>query len=206
MSSILPAGTDGRFLPLTPHPDAPCAAVARLMARAARAGDGRLALAFVLAGRLAELSLPPPGPPARAAGLWRHTCFEAFIARDDDAGGPAYHEINLSPDRRWDLHAFRGRRDGGPLAGAPPAPRIDVRRDGTRFELTATLDLAALDPRLRESPLRLGLAAVVEEVRGGLSYWALRHAADRPDFHDPAGFVLRLALARGPRPPYPLQP
>jgi len=81
-----------------------------------------------------------------------------------------------------------------------------VRRDGTRLELAAALDLAPLDPRLCEAPLRLGLAAVVEDTRGVLSYWALRHADGPPDFHDPAGFTLRLPLAPGLRPPYPLRP
>jgi hypothetical protein len=198
-------GDEDRLLPLSPHPAAPCAGTFRLAARAICGADGRLALAFVLEGPLAALNLPPAGPPARVAGLWRHTCFEAFIARDA-AADTAYYEVNLSPARQWDLHAFRDYRDGGPLAGEPPAPRIIVRRNDTRCDLTATLDLASLDPRLREAPLRLGLAAVLEDVRGSLSWWALRHPAARPDFHDPAGFVLRLPLAPGTSPPYPLQP
>jgi hypothetical protein len=114
--------------------------------------------------------------------------------------------VNLSPARQWDLHAFRDYRDGGPLAGEPPAPRIDARRGGSRLELTVTLDLGALDPRLRDAPLRLGLAAVLEDVRGSLSWWALRHPAVRPDFHDPASFVLRLPLAHHTLPPYPPSP
>jgi hypothetical protein len=40
--------------------------------------------------------------------------------------------------------------------------------------------------------LRLGLAAVIERTDGGHSYWALTHPGDRPDFHDPAGFVLQI--------------
>jgi hypothetical protein len=198
-------GDEDRLLPLSPHPAAPCAGTFRLAARAICGADGRLALAFVLEGPLAALNLPPAGPPARVAGLWRHTCFEAFIARDA-AADTAYYEVNLSPARQWDLHAFRDYRDGGPLAGEPPAPRINARRGGSRLDLTATLDLGALDPRLRNAPLRLGLAAVLEDVRGSLSWWALRHPAARPDFHDPTGFVLRLPLAPVSPPPYPLQP
>lgn len=205
LSTIPPAGDGGRLFPLAPHPDTPCAAVERLTARATRTGDGRLALEFVLTGRLSDLDFPPPGPPARATGLWQHTCFEAFIARDV-AGEPAYHEFNLSPARQWDLHAFRSRRDGGPLDGDPPAPRITLRREATRFTLTAMLDLASLDPRLRAASLRLGFAAVVEDAWGALSCWALRHPANRPDFHDPANFVLRLPLASRTLPPYPPPP
>jgi hypothetical protein len=35
------------------------------------------------------------------------------------------------------------------------------------------------------------LAAVVETTRG-ISYWALHHPADKPDFHHPDSFALRL--------------
>jgi hypothetical protein len=41
--------------------------------------------------------------------------------------------------------------------------------------------------------LRVGLAAVIEEKSGALSYWALRHAPGKPDFHHPDAFALTLA-------------
>ena len=41
-------------------------------------------------------------------------------------------------------------------------------------------------------PLRLGLSAVVEDVDGILSYWALRHPSGKPDFHHTDAFALQL--------------
>jgi hypothetical protein len=38
----------------------------------------------------------------------------------------------------------------------------------------------------------VGLAAVIEDVSGDLSYWALAHLSDKPDFHHPDGFALHL--------------
>jgi hypothetical protein len=43
--------------------------------------------------------------------------------------------------------------------------------------------------------VRLGLSAVIEEERGMLSYWALKHPTGRPDFHHPDAFALELAWA-----------
>jgi hypothetical protein len=40
--------------------------------------------------------------------------------------------------------------------------------------------------------LRIALTAVVEDAAGELSYWSLRHAAGKPDFHHAEGFVLEL--------------
>ena len=45
---------------------------------------------------------------------------------------------------------------------------------------------------LPPGPARLGLTAVIEEAGGRLSYWALRHPAERPDFHDAGGFALEV--------------
>lgn len=39
---------------------------------------------------------------------------------------------------------------------------------------------------------RLGLSAVIEGVDGAISYWALVHPSDKPDFHHPDSFVLDL--------------
>jgi hypothetical protein len=41
-------------------------------------------------------------------------------------------------------------------------------------------------------PIAAGLAAVIEDRDGALSWWALSHRAAAPDFHDPATFTMRL--------------
>ena len=61
-----------------------------------------------------------------------------------------------------------------------------------RLELSATVHIGAL-AEIAEAPLlRVALAAVVEDAAGDLSYWSLRHAAGKPDFHHSDGFVLEL--------------
>ena len=40
--------------------------------------------------------------------------------------------------------------------------------------------------------LQLSICAVIEEIDDRLSYWALTHPAERPDFHHPEGFVLQI--------------
>jgi hypothetical protein len=41
--------------------------------------------------------------------------------------------------------------------------------------------------------LRLGLSSVIEDNRGRLGYWALRHAPGKPDFHNPEGFAFEIS-------------
>jgi len=154
-----------------------------------RQAGGILRLAYQLDADLSQLRLPMSRTPARANNLWRHTCFEAFIAT---AGSPGYAELNFSPSGQWAAYTFTGRRTGmrtPPLEAAPPAAW--QRTDG-RLELHVEIRLDGLLSAPRGSALRLALSAVIEEESGTISYWALRHPEQQPDFHHPGGFVLEL--------------
>jgi hypothetical protein len=172
---------------LIPHPGAGGPPV-RLKARAERQGSGRLQLQFRLEGDLDRLRIPPPTEPARADGLWRATCFEAFLA---PVGGEGYVELNLAPDGRWAAYRFDGYRAGMRNAERIAPPTISVGHGADLFTLAATVDLGE-EGDLAGAPWRVALTAVIEDVAGALSYWALAHPHGQPDFHHPAGFVLEL--------------
>ncbi len=74
--------------------------------------------------------------------------------------------------------------------------RLQARREitvaETRSELRVTASMAILELADAPWPWRVGLTAVVEDRAGGLSYFALRHPRDNPDFHDAAGFAVSL--------------
>ena len=56
----------------------------------------------------------------------------------------------------------------------------------------ATFDLSAELELDHSTGWDLGLSAVIEEVDGTKSYWALAHGAGPPDFHNPACFAYHL--------------
>jgi len=105
--------------------------------------------------------------------------------------GPGYREFNFSPSGEWTVYDFRGYRDGGELE-IDLVPELVVHRTLNRLELNARIDADFL-PQGR--PLRLGLSAIVEEADGALSYWALRHAPGKPDFHHADSFAMQLVLS-----------
>jgi len=180
-------------LALSPHPSSPATAVRSLTARVERR-PGALAVTYVLEGDLERLRIPAPAAPRMDWTLWQHTCFEVFLAAADSA---AYHEFNFSPSGEWGAFAFQRYREGSILDDPALAPDIAVERGANRLELRATVPLAALSPALREAPLRIGLTAVIEAADGSQSYWALRHAGERPDFHHSDSFVLPLSRSLG---------
>jgi hypothetical protein len=169
------------------HPETPARAARGIGVRVERRAAA-VSFRFSLDGALDRLRIPAPRAPAVGHELWRHTCFEAFVAVD---GAGAYRELNVSPSGEWAVGAFSGYRERAPHPSTMAAPRIAVARTGGCLTLTA--DVALEDLGLPPSaPLRLGLAAVVEEADGGLSYWSLHHPPGRPDFHHRDAFVLRL--------------
>jgi hypothetical protein len=175
---------------LLPHPATLPGPVRSLVAAAGRS-DGGLHLRFTLDADLARLRVPSPVSPARADSLWHHTCFEAFVAVRD---APAYCEFNFAPSGEWSAYAFSGYREDMSAPALQSQPQLHWRRDERSLGLEARLALDGLLPDPRE-PLRLALAAVVEDESGTIGYWALRHPAGKPDFHHPAGFVLELPAA-----------
>jgi len=174
-------------LALRPH--APVAFPCALAVDLWRTAGGALALRYVLRAETERLRIPPPHAPGPADGLWRHTCFEAFIAA---AGERAYREFNFAPSGQWAAYAFRAERERDPEAQPAGAPALAVARYARRLVLEAQLAADALPTAPIGTALHIGLTAVVEDAHGALSYWALHHPAPQPDFHHRGGFVLAL--------------
>lgn len=151
--------------------------------------DGALAINYALAADSIRLRIPAAAPMGRSDGLWRHTCFEAFVRR---AGSETYHEFNFSPSGEWAAYSFRRYREGQADLAGDFDPKIEVRRDADRLELCAVISHAFLPPGPTDAPLRFGLSAVIEGRDGVLSYWALHHPPGKPDFHHPDAFALEL--------------
>jgi hypothetical protein len=153
--------------------------------------DGVALFRFVLRADLSELRIPQPRAARRADDLWRHTCFETFIRA---AGAMGYHEINFSPSLEWALYRFNSYREGMVAVDVGTPPEIVVRRFADRLELEATVHVDALAGLDKASRFQVGLSAVVEADDGTLSYWALTHPAQKPDFHRAEGFLVELDI------------
>jgi hypothetical protein len=164
---------------LTPHPATPCRALRAIRVSVQRNG-ATLSVHYLLEGEIQNVRLP-----ARAADeLWKHTCCELFIAQP---GASAYTEFNFSPSGEWAAYRFSAYREG--RAPQPASPAIALERGAERLELTARVDVG------REK-LQMGVSAVIEEESGAISYWALRHAPGKPDFHHPHAFAMELDAVR----------
>lgn len=143
---------------------------------------GMICLEYVAVGTIEQLAIPSITDPARCDGLWRSTCFELFVG----GVGEGYAEFNFAPSGQWAAYGFTGYREGMHDLPMAHPPIISCQRNAGR--LAVKIRLLAMDIAGR----RIGLSAVIEELDGTRSYWALAHPAGAPDFHHADCFALEL--------------
>ena len=170
---------------LIPHPLFPPKRVKRVEA-GIRRSKFDIEMIFRVVGS-EEVLWPEPARAERLDGLWRTTCFELFVAGRQE---PHYSEYNFSPSTAWAAYDFSSYRTGMRDRVAMVNAVIDRLVEG----IHARCEFVSFGP----GPVRIGLSAVVEELGGTKSYWALAHAPGAPDFHNPACFTTVLAPAAAP--------
>jgi hypothetical protein len=175
---------------LTAHRSTPSDAVRSLEVSVRAEVPGILMFQYSLDAVMSRVRVHQSGAGGRADDLWKHTCFEAFVAPAD---GPGYHEFNFSPSLDWAAYRFSAYREGMSLAETGRPPEISVRRGDDGLELESAVRLGHLAGLRDARHLRIALAAVIEDEKGRLSYWGLRHPPGKPDFHHPDGFALEVA-------------
>jgi hypothetical protein len=148
-----------------------------------------LVFQYSLVADMSRVRVPPFGAGARRESLWKHTCFEAFVAAKDS---PSYHEFNFAPSLDWAIYRFSAYREEMSPVEVCQAPEISVRRSDNGLALESAVPLGHLADLRDVRHLRISLAAVIEDHDARLSYWGLRHPPGKPDFHHPSGFALEV--------------
>jgi hypothetical protein len=158
----------------------------------ARTDGGRLWLRYYVEMPLDSLALPYETEPTRTDELWKTTCFEAFLRV---SGGKPYIELNASPSHQWAAYRFEDYRAGMVELPMETSPEIGLDMSDSHFALEVDY---VLPSEWAGQSLDLGLSAVIEDVDGTKSYWALAHPPGTPDFHHGDCFALQLAAPEQP--------
>lgn len=168
------------FVNLVPHPSIAAPASIEVSALALVLATDALCFRYRIRGDMPRLRIPPAGPAQRTDGLWRHTCFEAFL---QPKGSDRYVELNFAPSCAWAAYSFDSYRLGMQPLKAVSAPTIRCHTSATELMLEATVRMRSL-----RFDSAIGLSAVIEDHAGAASYWSLTHPNAKPDFHDAGGW------------------
>ena len=143
--------------------------------------------------------LLPDHPFGRRDNLWNSTCFELFARQSDSE---RYVEYNFAPVWAWAAYEFDRYRYGMRNAVITDPHVVHGLLEDRASEIDHFYEFSAVVAReglLAASEVQIGLSAVIEELDGTKSYWALRHPpGDKPDFHHPDCFALELPPALEP--------
>jgi hypothetical protein len=154
MSSI-----DTKHAVLTAHPSTPNHAVRSLGVQLRAEDPDFLVFQYPLDADMSRVGVPLSGAGGLADALWKHACFEAFVAPED---APRHHEFNFSPSLDWAIYRFSAYWEGMSPAEIGRVPRISVRPgDDVQHQLTGEpIRWIRLDEGLR----RLGRQSALEET------------------------------------------
>jgi hypothetical protein len=156
-----------------------------------RSPDNQLTLIYDVRGDIAALHLPSSElPPQRQDNLWETTCFECFIGQPQKSH---YWEINLSPNRNWNVFTLSDYRKD--IQETSQIGQVNVITNETdhreeRFTLVAQLSLDPFVPI--DCEIELSLTAVIQDKQNNCTYWAVSHRATEPDFHQRSSFIIQL--------------
>ncbi len=153
---------------------------------------GVLKIAYELSGEdLSKILLPSPLiNPGRVIGLWESTCFEMFIK---NSNSDEYLEFNVTSEYTWNVFHFPNKK-------ARLKEYLEIANLGVsavnskdKFCLTCWFSVDKLPSYFwSDGKMNIGLTAVIETKENELSYWAIKHADDKPNFHQHDTFIYEL--------------
>ena len=173
------------------HSTTPCTFVQTLFCDVLILENGDLQLSYCLEGDLQNLLIPESAPSEQTDKLWEHSCFEAFISIE---GQSAYYEYNFSSSSQWAAYAFSDYREISAWNITHPL-QIHCEQQGQKLTMQVTLAKTILPTNPVNKAFQIGLSAVVETNKGDLSYWALKHVSNNPDFHHRDSFIHQLKIS-----------
>ena len=143
-----------------------------------------LQVLYDLAGPIDSLQISKSkGAPEQKLNLWRKTCFELFVS---EKNATSYREFNFSPSKDFGYYEFENYRaePDCPELDESFCPTIEVMQDpaGKSLLMKVSIPAQAL-PSSDFSTLEFGVAAVLQEIDGSYTFWALEHGSRKPDFH-----------------------
>ena len=148
--------------------------------------DSSLSVSYQITAPSNTVKHTTPNPhPSRKNDLWRTTCFELFAK---PFTGTEYWEYNLAPSGDWNAYRFTAYRSE--LQAEEQISDIAIETEIANSTLVGLKAVLPLPTALVGQKLAIGITCVIEDTAGNMHYFALHHPGAKPDFHDPAGFVL----------------
>ena len=150
--------------------------------------NNTLTIQYVLQGELEKIYIPSiVKHPNRQNELWSVTCLEFFLGIKNN---PHYWEFNLSPCGNWNIYRFDDYRQGMKEETAITSLPFKIYHQSDSLQLDLRIDLDQfIGP---QTELDVAITSVVKDSKDEITYWALKHCGEKPDFHLRDSFLMEL--------------
>lgn len=173
---------------LIPHPVSLSSAERWQIESLVGANENDFEITFRIKGDSTRLEIPDREvAPHRLDNLWQDTCCEVFLRKQDQAH--VYLEFNFALSGHWAFYRLSGYRAELERPDVRQPPFITTHLEAGEVSLKATIPWPIIWDHLPgASPLEAGLSVILKEKSCGMAYWAIKHPAEKPDFHHPDSF------------------
>lgn len=149
--------------------------------------DEKIDVSFTISGDLNRLYVPAISKnPQRLDNLWKRTCFETFVKQSSQSN---YIEINASPSGDWALYSFSDYHVDMANAREVKDFKVSAKLDKEKDTLKCWYTVNLKPFHLPQNNLDIGLSCILETDKGELSFWAVNHKKEKPDFHLASNFI-----------------
>lgn len=149
---------------------------------------GEIEMTYIVSGNLDTLRIPlPVVSPLRMDHLWEHSCFELFVAVQQQA---AYWEFNFSPAGHWNAYGFSSPRQGMQPEAQIKEVYVLTKKMPNQLVLTANVPLLKAWKNVK---LDIGISAILQDQQNTRRFFALQHRGEKPDFHQRETFILSVS-------------
>jgi len=133
-----------------------------------------LHLTFKLSGAIENYKLPKTKKQERKDELWRESCFELFLATEEEE---AYYEFNFSPTLAWNVYRLEYYRAEPKMIDEVELVEFEVKQTKETLFIEIILDVQTLQFN------SYNLATIVLNKQDEREFWSLKAKGDTPDFH-----------------------
>jgi hypothetical protein len=133
-----------------------------------------LHLTFKLSGDLENYKLPKTKKAERKDELWRESCFELFLATEEEE---VYYEFNFSPTLAWNVYRLEHYRAEPKAIDEVELVKFEVKRTQETLFIEIILDVQTLKFN------SYNLATILLNKQDKREFWSLKAKGNTPDFH-----------------------
>ena len=140
---------------------------------------------FEITGEIENYLFDNQQKQSRKNELWKRTCFELFIAKQNDFH---YYELNMSPSTEWNFYSFLDYKQEMIEEKSISEPSIQISQTPKGYLFSFNFELYT---NVLEDNFMFNLAVILLDTKGVRHFYSIHRRREKVDFHDKVYWSLK---------------